>query len=142
MELQIFKVIQMKERPISLIFHGRVPKKGQFFIISSVIILLILYSVVRVLNSNWQTDVSEVQGNDASEIFKNIEQGINKTIAFSDNTNINDNLETFILFEKNAVGEAYSLNAHFDRTAYIVTANITLSSPNFYGEKIMVFEQP
>lgn len=130
----------MKECPTPLIFQGRAPKKGQFFIISSVLILLILFSVVRMLNSNWQTDVSEVQGNDASEIFKNIENGLNKTVAFSDDADLDDNLEKFILFEKAAIGESYSLNAHFYRDADIVAANITLSSANFYGEKTMVFE--
>ena len=121
-----------------LLFQGRA-RKGQFFIISAVIILLTLYSIVNALNSNWQTDVSEVQGNDAAEIFENIENGINRTVSFSDSTDIEENLETFMLVEKNAIGDQYTLDMHFNIAYPNVTANIMLSSKTFYAMKEMRF---
>ncbi len=129
----------MKGHPAARKYLGGTHKKGQFFVISSIIILLVIYSIVQTLNSNWQTDVSEVQGNDAAEVFKNMEYGINATINVSDYSNIGQNLDTFILFERNALGESYSLNSYFNITYPNVTANITISSRTFYAEKLMQF---
>lgn len=129
----------MKERPAARNYLSGTHKKGQFFVISSIIILLILYSVVQTLNSNWQTDVSEVQGNDAAEVFENIEYGINRTIYLSDSSNIKQHLDTFILVERNALGETYSLDSNFNITYPNVTADITISSNTFYANKMMRF---
>lgn len=130
----------MKERTTKGIFGGT-PRKGQFFIISAVMILLVLYSVGQSLNSNWQVDVSEVQGNDAAEIFKNIEHGISVTINASDASNIEGHLDAFILSERSAIGDTYSLAPYFNITYPNVTANITLASKKFYAAKIMRFER-
>lgn len=116
-------------------------KKGQFFIIGSVIVLMVLYNIIGVLNSNWQTDVSEVQGSEAAQIFKNIESGINRTIRASDNSSIERNLETFVLVERNAIGDSYNLHVLFNITQTDVIANMTLSSKKFYADKPMVFKR-
>jgi|GEM_PF-1894973 len=131
----------MNERPASRNYRGGTHKKGQFFVISSVIILLVLYSIVQALNSNWQTDVSDVQGNDAAEVLENIEYGINRTMNMSDESNIQDHLETFILVEQRALGETYTLGSVFDITYPNVTANVTLSSDTFYANKMMRFRR-
>ncbi|MBU4300362.1 MAG: hypothetical protein ABIF85_07705 [Nanoarchaeota archaeon] len=130
----------MKERNTTGIF-GETKRKGQFFILSAVIMLLVLYSISRTLNSNWKTDVSEVQGNDAAEALNNIANGINRTMNFSDQSNLEENLYTFILSEKGAIGDTYSLDYFFNITYPNVTANITLSSRTFFVNKEMRFER-
>ncbi len=117
-------------------------RKGQFFIIGSVVILLILYNAVNALNSNWQTDVSEVQGIEAAQIFKNVERAVNTTVHVSDDSNLEQNLDAFLITEKKSIGEGYNLNARFNITSTDVLANITLSSDNFYAEKLIPFNRP
>lgn len=114
-------------------------KKAQFFILGSVIILLVLYNIITALNSNWQTDVSEVQGNDAAIVFKNLENGLNRTINSSDGSNIEKNLDSYLNAQKIAVGESYNIDTQLNITATNVIANITLSSSRFYAEKEIVF---
>ncbi len=115
--------------------------KGQFFIVSSVIILLVLYSIINALNSNWQTDVSEVQGSEAAMVFKNIENGMNLTIMASDDSNIEKNLDAFIAAQRSAVSDKYTIDSHLNITMANVVANITLSSSRFYAEKEIVFSR-
>lgn len=117
-------------------------RKGQFFMISAVIILMTFYSIVSALNSNWQTDVSEVRGNAAAIIFENIESGLNKIIAKSPAADMKRNLDSFVIVEKKAIGNEYSLNIFFNISATDVIANSTLSSKKFYAEKAMMFKRP
>lgn len=114
-------------------------RKGQFFILGAVVILLVLYGIIGTLNSNWNSDVSEVQRDEAPQIFKNIEYGINTTIHASDDSNIEENLEKFVRVEKKAIGEEYNLDAFFNITSTAVDANITLNSKSFYATKAISF---
>lgn len=116
-------------------------RKGQFFIISAVMILLTLYSIISALNINWQTDVSEVRGSETAGIFNNVASGIDSTIRASDATNLKQNLDTFMNVERNAIGDGYALYGFFNVSAMNVTANLTLSSKTFYAEKLMSFTQ-
>lgn len=117
-------------------------RKGQFFMISAVIILMTLYGIVNALNSNWQTDVSEVRGNAAATIFENIESGLNRTIAESPAPDMERNLDSFVIVEKRAIGDEYGLNIFFNISVTDVIANTTLSSKAFYAEKTSGFKRP
>ena len=116
-------------------------RKGQFFIISAVMILLTLYSIINALNTNWHTDVSDVRGSETAGIFKNVANGINTTIRASDTTNLKQNLNAFLNVERSAIGNGYTLYGYFNLSGMNVTANLTLSSKTFYAEKLMSFTQ-
>ncbi len=123
-------------------------RKGQFFIIGAVIILLALFSLNSDLGTEWKEDVSEGtewkedvsegQGSDSIAVLSDIRNGINATVLASAPDDLSGNLKKFSLAEKDSLKNRYSLDIIYNVSASSVAANVTLKSKDVYIEKMIV----
>lgn len=113
-------------------------RKGQFFIIGAVIILLALFSLNSDLGTEWKEDVSEGQGSDSIAVLSDIRNGINATVLASAPDDLTENLRKFSLAEKDSLKNRYSLDIIYNVSASSVAANVTLKSKDVYVRNMIV----
>lgn len=118
-------------------------KKGQFLIFSAVVILLVVFGMLADMNTEWKSDVSEEQADDANAVLASIQNGINATVIASRQNpeKLAENLKMFSLAERNALKEKYELGITYGIAASYVSANITLASSETFVEKAFVVER-
>lgn len=115
-------------------------RKGQFFIISAVIILIVLFNLSEKLNLEWRADISGAQANDASLALQNIKDSITAAVvaSASDTERLKEMLKSTEIAQRNSLKERYYTNIYYNITDSDVTANVTLKSTDLYVEKTFV----
>lgn len=112
-------------------------KKGQFFIIGAVVVLITLFSIMSVLNSDMRMDLSDVQNDNIRPILADIESGIIRTAAVSSPEDLKDNLDMFFALEKESVGSEYNLKTSYARASSQSLIKISIGTQNFFAEKTL-----
>ena len=115
-------------------------RKGQFFIISAVIILIVLFNLSDKLNLEWRADISDTQANDASLALQNIKDSITAAVVASatEPEMLEERLKSTEIAQRNSLKERYYTNIYYNITDSDVTANVTLKSTEIYVEKTFV----
>lgn len=80
-------------------------RKGQFFVLSAVAIILVLYGLSDFLKLQ-SFDATPIQSNTIAQVAKAIEGDINRTMIYSAPGDVADNLDELSAFEKNALESA------------------------------------
>ncbi len=94
-------------RLYDLIYNPRhsTGKKGQWFIISAIVISSAFLVISMLFKSYYLVDTSSVARIDEDYYFENIASGLNKTVDVSDCSNITKNLDKFIEFAREEMGK-------------------------------------
>lgn len=107
-------------------------KKAQFFILTSVMIVGVFFTLSKYINNYSFIDTSKaVEG---SEVFmlENIKDKAIKTMNISNSTNFRSRLLTYKSFVEDMVAErGYTLIFDFTNTTQVVNFNITLISEKY-----------
>lgn len=110
-------------------------RKGQFFIIGAVVVVISLFSLQNLLNQAWQLDSSEMQGEDIGLILIEIQRTLDNTIQNSD-TNLENNLELLIaLLKDNLIIRGYRLEIKYTIDVTEVLVELKIQSKDIYLEK-------
>lgn len=114
-------------------------KKGQFFILSAVLVTLALFALNSVMNQNWQFDVSSVQAEDSAVLIKNIENELNKKTYPWDASNELD--YQILTLEKMMKRKNYDIEIKYEfnkANATEIPAKIKISSVDFSIERQII----
>jgi len=103
--------------------------KGQFFIITVVGIIIILYAMSRIFSPYTIPDLSEAVMHNEVFFFNNVKEKLIKTIEISECEELNNNIEEFKNFTYTIATEnGYKLRIFYNITDCDVYGKITLTS--------------
>ena len=112
--------------------HNLLSKKAQFFILTSVMIVGVFFTLSKYVNQYSFVDTSKAAETSEIFMFENIKDKAIKTVKISNTTNFRDRLLTYKNFVENMVADrGYTLIFDFTDTAKTVSFNITLISDKY-----------
>ncbi len=112
-------------------------KKGQFFVITAVAVILVLYGLSDFLKIQ-SFDATGVQGNALPRMARSLEDNLNKTVVYSPPTSVSNNLDELIALEKDSMkSQGYSLDVKYNLSSAPKTAAIIILYPGAYYEKLV-----
>ena len=107
-------------------------KKAQFFILTTVVIVAVFYSLSSSINPDAFIDTSVAAYGGEILFFDNVKDKAIKTVEISDSGELESNLETYKDFvEEIASDKGYSLMFYFTNTTTDVKINMILSSRKY-----------
>lgn len=112
-------------------------RKGQFFVITAVAVVVVLYGLSDFLKIQ-SFDATGVQANTLPQIALSIESDLNRTIVYSPQASVANNLDELIALEKDSMkSQGYSLDVKYNLTSVPKTAAIVILYPGAYYEKLV-----
>lgn len=109
-------------------------KKGQFFILTTVVIVGVLYTLSKSISPYSSIDTSRVVSGDEIFFFNNVKNKTVKTIGLSDSTTIQNNLVEYKkLVEEmsNKKGYSFVFNYTIDSAPNTVTLRMLMMSEKY-----------
>lgn len=111
-------------------------RKGQFFLISAISIVLILYGLSDFLKIQ-SFDSTVVQANTLPQIAMSIEYDLNRTLVSSPPAAAENNLDEYIGIQKSSLKAiGYILDVKYNITSTPKTARILITYPGMYYDKL------
>jgi hypothetical protein len=112
--------------------HKSSNKKAQFFILTTVAIVAVFYSLSSSINPNAFIDTSEAAYGSETLFFDNVKNKAIKTVKISNSEQLESNLETYRDFvEEIAREKGYNLAFYFTNTTTDVKISMVLSSQKY-----------
>lgn len=107
-------------------------RKGQFFVISAVVVIMILLSLNAILNQAWVLESAETQADKSFWVIAELQRGV-ETIAEGsaavEDEVLEAKLETFFnLWKSSLAPENFFLKADYNVTASAVVVDLVLQS--------------
>lgn len=111
--------------------HNLFSKKAQFFILTTVVIVGVFYTLSKYINPYAFIDTSSAASGSETFFFDNIKEKAIKTVKISlpDDGNLTANLNSYKIFvEKMASDDGYSLNFNYNVSTSKVDFSMILTS--------------
>ncbi|HDJ96584.1 MAG TPA: hypothetical protein ENG45_00745 [Candidatus Aenigmarchaeota archaeon] len=103
--------------------------KGQFFIVSVVGIIIIIYALSKILSPYTIPDLSEAPTHNEIFFFNNVKEKLIKTVKINECEELESNIEDFIKLASTVAAEnGYKLRIRYSIADCDVFGNITLTS--------------
>jgi len=107
-------------------------KKGQFFIMTSVMIVGVFFTLSKYVNQYSFIDTSAAAEGAEIMMFENIRDKAIKTVQISDTNNINGRLNSFADFvERVVAARGYTLAFNYTTATGIAVMNMSLMSQKY-----------
>ena len=92
-------------------------RKGQFFIIGAILVVMSVYSISNLLNETWEIDSSGLQTDNTIWIIEDIEKNIYKTLetTIDPKNNLNTTLDDFIAREQELLVAQADLDINYTK---------------------------
>jgi len=104
-------------------------KKAQFFILTTVVIVGVFYTLSKYINPYAFIDTSKAASGSETFFFDNVKENGIKTVQISDKTDLESNLNQYKNFvEKMASDKGYSLNFDYEVLETTVDFYMVLTS--------------
>ena len=106
-------------------------RKGQFFVIGAVIIVVFIYSIQDILNETWMIDSSDLQKDNTVWILNNIEKNVLETLENSNSTTeIENNIKELMAMEQETVISHINLEHTYYQTGRYIEITYQISKEN------------
>ena len=104
-------------------------KKAQFFILTTVVIVGVFYTLSKYINPYAFIDTSKAVSGSETFLFDNVKEKAIKTVQVSNETELESNLNQYKIFiERMASDKGYSLNFDYEVLENTVEFNMVLTS--------------
>jgi len=118
-------------------------KKAQFFILTTVVIVGVFYTLSKYINPYAFIDTSKAASGSETFFFDNVKEKAIKTVQISDKTELESNLNQYKIFvEKMASDKGYSLNFDYEVLVNAVDFHMILTSERMKLEADFTANRP
>jgi len=118
-------------------------KKAQFFILTTVVIVGVFYTLSKYINPYVFIDTSKAASGSETFFFDNVKEKAIKTVQISDKTELESNLNQYKIFvEKMASDKGYSLNFDYEVLVNAVDFHMILTSERMKLEADFTANRP